>query len=267
MSRSLALVTGATSGIGAAWAEKLAFLGYDLVLTGRRKEKLMAVAERISAVHRVEASVRIVELTDQATLEALAAEVATLPVGFLVNNAGFSIQGSFAEQDPGSQIAMVGTHVVGPLRLVQAVLPGMLAKGKGTIVNVSSVSAFLPRAGSVMYSSTKAWLLAWSRALHAELGPRGIRVLALCPGFTRTDFHKRMGLEASILKDRGLVRWMSAEQVVELGWKSLERGRVLCVPGGSNHLLALLSPLLRRIFEAKASTAYRKTRGEKGRIA
>ena len=236
MGAGTALVTGATAGIGREFCRQLAARGYDLVLVARDEARLRELAVTLEREHRITARVHRADLTEDDAVGALvgwieAAEELTL----LVNNAGFGTRGPLASAPPEEQSRMLRLHVLAPMRLTRAALPGMLARRRGGIINVSSVASFLYGAGTVNYSATKAYLTTFSEGLDVELRGTGVRVQALCPGFTRTEFHRRMGPDA-----RGRPRWLwlTAESVVSTSLRQLERGGpVVCVPGLRYRLL------------------------------
>lgn len=244
LKNKIALITGASSGIGEAFAKRLAKDGYDLIVTGRRKEKINAVADEIRKNHNVNVEVVIAELANDADLESLAQKaVATENLEILVNNAGFSTVNLYHEEPFQGQADMVKAHVLGPIRLIHAVIPNMVKNNKGAIINLSSVRAFAAGKYAATYSGTKAFLNRFSESLQIELLGTGVKVQALCPGFTRTDFHERIGIETSP-HNKGLTRWMSAEQVVEISLKQLDSGKVICIPGFWNKLLSFIPSVL-----------------------
>jgi len=253
--RPLAIVTGATSGIGAAFASALAAAGHDLLVTGRRREVIERVAAEIRRRHGVAVEVLIADLADPAELAALEARVrAASGLAMLVNNAGYGSRAAFLEDSSDSQAAMLRVHAEAAVRLCHAAVPPLAEAGRGGIINVASVAAFLSNPGGIMYSATKIFLVSFSESLAMRLRATGIRVQALCPGLVRTDFHDRLGIEASRLVDRGPVRWMTADRVAALSLAALERGTVVYVPGMLNRLLLAASRALpRRLYYAVAS--------------
>ena len=159
-----------------------------------------------------------------------------------MDNAGFGIPGKFAETQVDRHLAMMHVHVLASVRFGRAALPGMLARGRGAIINVSSIGAFMPKPGDVTYCATKAYLNTFSEALQAELRGTGVRIQALCPGFTRTEFLDNPEYEKHQVKTRiPEVLWMSAEEVVEQSLDALGQGRVVCVPGFKNRLIVALA--------------------------
>lgn len=228
--RSLAVVTGATAGLGRVFCERLAARGHDLLLVARDRARLDAVAAELSAAHGIVARVHAADLADEAAVEALAAVLGAEPrVGVLVNNAGFGTKGSLARTDAVQQQRMVRVHCLAPLRLAQAVLPGMLARDAGAVVNVASIASFATAPGNVTYSAAKAFLRVLSDGMAAEVAGTRVRVQALCPGFTRTEFHRRMRADPAQIP--GWL-WMSPEAVVDASLRALDRGTpVVVVPG------------------------------------
>lgn len=240
----VALITGASSGIGAVYARALAREGYALILVARREARLQALAEDLSRQYHVPVEVLVSDLADPAGIAKVEARIVeTSALAFLVNNAGFGTPGTFVENVIQSQEAMIRVHVNAAVRLTRAALPGMLARNGGAIVNVASLMAFYPLPGSATYAATKAYLKAFTEALHEELIGTGVRVQALCPGFTRTEFQ-----DANHISERPIPEfaWMSAESVVAQSLRDLDNGRVISVPGAAYRLLALLSGLIPR---------------------
>lgn len=237
-----ALITGASSGIGATFARHLAARGYNLILVARREERLRALAAELELQHRIAAEVLVADLSAPAGLERVANRIAGLDsLDMLINNAGFGVPSRFAEVDVRKSLGMIHVHIIAPVRLTRAALPGMIAKGRGAIINVSSLAAFFPMRGNTTYCATKAYLNAFSLALDAELRGTGVQVQALCPGFTYTEFHDSP--EYADFNRSQIPRpfWMSAEQVVTASLKALGNGRVILIPGLKNRLFALLA--------------------------
>ena len=236
--RPRALITGATSGIGEAFARRFASQGYDLIITGRRKEKIKRLAHDLTQSCAVDVEVIIAELSNPGDVDALTQKVRdTENLHILVNNAGFTTKGHFLYEDLEGQQNMVQVHVLAPMKLTYAALPNMTAHGKGTIINVSSLGAFTPLPEAATYSGTKAFLVVFTESLHVELAGTNVKVQALCPGFTRTDFHERIGMDKSKQKNLGIIRWMPPEKVVDTSLKCLKNNQVICVPGFWNKVL------------------------------
>jgi len=230
---ALALITGASSGIGEAFARNLAREGYDLILVARRKERLQALAEEIrrETASRSETPSHVevwaADLNDPIELESVEQRIAALEnLDLLVNNAGFGLTGRFAEKDIRVLVDMVQVHVVATMRLVRAALPGMIRRGRGGVINVSSISALLPVGGNTVYGATKAYLNFFTESLALELKDTGVRVQALCPGFTVSEFHDRIGRPTL-----PRIFWMSPEQVVEEALRGLRENQLYVIPG------------------------------------
>jgi len=238
--RKLAVITGATSGIGRAFAERLARDGYDLLVTGRRASVLRGLAAALAKETGARVTTVIAELSNEKEVSALVRRIEKLErIDVLVSNAGYGSGLAFRQAPIDDHLKMVAVHVNAALRLAHAVLPGMAARREGTIVIVASFAAFLPLPGSAVYCATKAFLNSLAESIAIEVGGLGIMVQSLCPGLVRTDFHgrtKRWANRASESRDRGIIRWMSAEQVVDRSFKDLARGRILCIPGFWNRV-------------------------------
>lgn len=237
--RPLAVVTGASAGIGRVFCERLAARGHDLIVVARDGNRLEALKREIEGRFGVGVEVFPADLTIDTDVSLVAARIAQSPqLALLVNNAGFGTRGPLSNASPARQEAMLQLHTIAPMRLTQAALPVLLENGRGGIVNVSSVASFLFAAYNVNYCATKAYLTSFSEGLAAELAGTGVRVQALCPGFTRSEFHQRMELDVS---DIPSWMWLSATKVVESSLAALERGRpVVCVPGIRYKLIVML---------------------------
>jgi short-subunit dehydrogenase len=224
--KPLALVTGASSGIGEVFARKLFARGFDLILVARRRERLERLASELGG-----AEVLVADLAVDADLRRVEERITTEPnLEFLANNAGFGLQGRFWEAGLDCQDRMHRVHVIATLRLTHAAIAAMLPRARGSIINVSSVAAFLHNPFSVSYGATKAWINSFTEALYVELKSAGspIRIQALCPGFTLSEFHDVLGIDRTAIP-RSL--WMSAEDVVETSLRGLEQDKVIVIPG------------------------------------
>jgi short-subunit dehydrogenase len=240
-----ALVTGASAGIGEAFARALARRGYDLVLVARRRGRLESLAKELAERHGVIASVVPADLAEEAELERLAAAVAADPPDLLVNNAGFGTLGRFAELELERELEEIRLNVVALVRLTRAALPGMLARGRGGVVNVSSLAGESPGPFTATYSATKAYVTRFSEALHEEVRGSGVTVQALLPGFTKTEFQEVAGVDRASVPG---FAWLSAEQVAEASLAALERGDAICIPGAGYRVLGALTAVAPRGF-------------------
>jgi short-subunit dehydrogenase len=258
--RRSGLVTGASAGIGAAFAEALAREQYDLVLVARRVERLEELAKRLGEARSVDVEVLAADLTDAAGMARVVERIEKSAPDLLINNAGRGTFGSFADLDPERELDEIELNVSALVRLTRAALPGMLERGHGDIINVSSMAGFQPMPFNATYGATKAFVNSFTEALHEELRDSGVRVQALCPGFTRTEFQETAGLERSAVP---AFAWMEAEQVVEASLRALERGDLVCVPGATNRVLATVqrtSPhlLTRRLMARLGNRALKR---------
>ena len=237
--RLLAVVTGASAGIGKVFCERLAARGHDLLLVARDGNRLQALKQELEQRYRVGVEVFPADLTVDTDVSLLAESLTRSPnLAVLVNNAGFGTRDALADASPARQEAMLQLHVMAPMRLTQAALPVLMKNKRGAIVNVSSVASFLFSAYNVNYCATKAYLRVFSEGLAAELSGTGVRVQALCPGFTRSEFHRRMGVDGGEIPGW---MWMSAASVVDTSLAALERGwPVVCVPGLRYKLIVFL---------------------------
>jgi hypothetical protein len=245
--KPLAVVTGASSGIGAAYARALAARGYDLALVARRQDRLQQLADELGGRHKASCTVLAADLTSEGDLRKVEAFLAGAPnLALLVNNAGFGVMGRFFEASVESRETMHRLHVLATLRLTHAALGNLTARDQGAVVNVSSVAAFVPRPGSTSYYATKAWTNCFTEGLHLELKSAGsrVRVQALCPGFTVTEFHDVLGLDRKEIL--GGAWWMKAEDVVEASLRGLGKGKLFVVPGLRYKLIVWLLRLLPR---------------------
>ena len=237
---SIALVTGASAGIGRAFAEGLAVRGRDLVLVARDGARLDALARELTRQHGVGADALAADLL---TADGLAAVEARLtdpqrPVDLLVNNAGFGTFGRFAELEVEREVQEVELNVVALLRLTRAALGAMEPRGTGAIVNVASLAAYQPSPNSATYGATKAFVHSFTHAVHEEARGTGVRVMLVCPGYTHTEFHDRAGLGPTGVPE---FAWQSADAVVDTALRDLDRGRSVSIPGALNQTAAALS--------------------------
>jgi short-subunit dehydrogenase len=226
MSRPVALVTGASAGLGQAFARTLAARGHDVVLVARDRARLEALAAELRREHAVAVEVLPADLADRAQLAEVEARLAdgARPVDLLVNNAGFGLKRPFLDNDVEDEQRMLDVLVTAVLRLSHAALGPMVARGHGGVINVSSVAGFLPRG---TYSAAKAYVTQLSRWADATYRGQGVRTMALCPGFVRTEFHQRMDVRRDSAPSW---LWLDADRVVATAWKDFEAGKAVSVP-------------------------------------
>jgi short-subunit dehydrogenase len=215
-----------------------------LILTGRREKEINAAASDISKRYGVRARVVIAELADGRDVEKLV-DIAKkdLSIEVLVNNAGFGARRRFTEDDIEDSVRMVMVHDLAPMRLIRELFPRMIANKRGTIINVSSMAAFLPTPASTLYTATKAFLHSLSESLFMEAARNGVQVQSLCPGFTYSDFAKKLGARDR-QESRGLMRWMEAEDVARASLAALGRGTPFFVPGFLNRTLLRMARMI-----------------------
>lgn len=243
-----ALITGATSGIGAAFARRLGENGYNLYITGRRKEIIEKLAQEISEEHHVTVEVIIADFTLSSEVDSLLKKIESVDFEFLINNVGFGHEKRFLEDTYENQRMMIEAHVESFCKVTHLIAEKMKNKKKGSIINVSSLAAFTPTSFNHLYSSTKSFIITFSEALYIELLPAGVNVQALCPGFTKSDFHRSLDIKEKTFKNRGLVRWMSSEDVVSLSLKAISKTGGIYIPGWSNKILYTIIKFLPRKF-------------------
>ena len=246
--RPIALVTGATAGIGAAFAELLARENHDLVIIARDLPRLNSRADEWRERYNIEVEVIQADLSRDEDIRRVELRLQNIsrPIEVLINNAGFGINKSFTTSDIAEEIALLDVLVTAPMRLMHAVLPAMKERNSGTIINVSSVAGWI--AGGT-YSAAKSYLTVLSESLHTELRGTNVRVHALCPGFTRTEFHQRGKMKMGGVPSSF---WLSAERVVSDAWEASHKGRAISVPGRQYKVLSFISrfgprPLVRKV--------------------
>ena len=239
-----ALITGASSGIGAEFARRLAAHGMHLVLTARRKELLEKLAEELHTRHGTKTEIVVADLTDPAEPQRLCESIAAsgIQIEMLVNNAGFGWVGTIDETEQPRMRDLVQLNVASMTELTYRILPGMLERGHGGVINVSSVAGFQPVAYMPTYSASKAFVLHFSEALWAECRDRGVTVTALCPGTTQTDFFDVANVPGWLKKHD----FSTPEQVVKAALKALERRKQFVIPGWKNWLITFGVRIARR---------------------
>jgi uncharacterized protein len=242
MAKRTALITGASAGIGKAFADVFASEGFDVVLVARREDRLQALAERLRTTHGVRVDVLAADLADPRAAERIVVELAGrgLHVDVLVNNAGYGVPGAYLRSPWEIHQAMLRVMVTGVSELTYRLLPSMLASGYGRIINVASLAALVPAPGGhTLYAATKAFLIKFSEALGHEVRPKGVHVTALCPGFTYSEFHDVTGTREQMTQLPSWM-WMDAATVAREGYDAVMQGVPIYVNGRINRMIAVL---------------------------
>lgn len=262
--RELAVITGASSGIGAMFARKLAARGYDLLLVARREDRLRSLATELAEAYQVSCDVLVADLAADGDRDRVAERIRSASnLGLLVNNAGFGTLGFFADTNVESQLQMHRLHVLAALHLTHAALVNLVPRGKGGVINVSSVAAFRQTPGTVSYCATKGWMSDFTAGVYAELEVQKspVKVQALCPGFTLSEFHDTLGM------DRGPIpqsMWLTADFVVSESLRGFDAGKLFVIPGWRYKLLVRLMKSLPewalRKATARGAQRYRKAK-------
>ena len=249
-----ALVTGATAGIGFSYAQLLANEGFDLVLVARDLPRLNKVAKELAKAYGIKAETLKADLTKPFQLAKVEKRLASnsKPIEVLINNAGFGIKDSFVDSALVKEQELLDVLVTAPMRLTHSVLPQMVKRDSGVIVNVSSVASFI--AGGT-YSAAKSYLTVFSEYLHTELRDTNIKVSALCPGFTRTEFHARGKMKMTGLPN---YMWLTTDQVVRKSWRDVKAGKVICIPGLQYLILCTIARIAPRPIVRKGGINVRR---------
>lgn len=232
-----ALITGASSGIGEEFARQLADKGYRLILIARRADRLHQLASQLNA----EVEVVVADLATDEGMAKVEAAINDHSPDLLVNNAGFGTTGKFHHVEPYKIADMITVHGMATAILSRAALPAMIDRGSGAIINVASIAAFIARPGSANYSATKAYMVALSRSLNAELRGTGVHVQALCPGFTYTEFHDTPEFERFSRDQVPRPLWMTASRVVQISIEALSTKKEIVIPGWRNKIIAFVA--------------------------
>lgn len=252
-----ALITGASSGIGAEFARRLASRGMHLVLVARRKDLLEKLADELHTAHGTKCEIISADLASPAQPSAVSTVVSeiarrNIQVELLINNAGFGYVGEIETTDVDRVVQMINLNIAALTELTYRLLPGMMQRGHGAVINVASVAAFQPVAYMGVYAATKAFVLHFSEALWAEAREKGVTVMALCPGPTQTDFFDVAGAKGWLAKKRS----QKAEEVVKCALRALEKKRQYVVSGWVNYILALAVRLANRRTVVRESMKY-----------
>ena len=236
------MITGASAGIGEAFADVFAAEGFDVVLVARREDRLRALADRLAKEHGVTAHVMVADLGDRDASARIVAELTTagVQVDALVNNAGYGVPGTYLRSPWERHDATLQVMVTAVLELTHRLLPGMIERGYGRIINVASVAGLIPAsAGHTLYSATKAFLIKFSESLGHEVRAKGVHVLALCPGFTHSEFHDVLGTREQ-MKHTPAWLWLDAETVARQGYDAVMAGLPLYINGRVYRAIVML---------------------------
>lgn len=247
MARRLALITGASAGIGAAFARIYASHGYDVALTARRLDRLEALAAEIRMRFGVEAYAISADLADPGGVDTVLAAIAAegRDIDALVNNAGYGLPGTFDKTSWADQSAFLQVMLTSVCEMTHKVLPGMVERRFGRIVNVASLAGLAPgSAGHTLYAATKSFLVKFSQSLHLENLANGVHASALCPGFTLSEFHDVNGTRAQVSQSLPAWMWLGADEVAAAGYEAAEANRPVCVTGAPNKAIAVLAKII-----------------------
>lgn len=244
--RMTALVTGASAGIGKAFADVFGKYGFNLILTARREDRLSEIATELSAKHRVQAHLIAADLADPAAPERLVNEIKSrgLRVDALINNAGYGVPGHYLATKWQDQRAFIQVLMTAPCELAHRLAPDMVARKRGYIINIASLAGMIPGgAGSTLYGASKSFMVQFSRSLHLELEKDGVNVTAVCPGFTYSEFHDVTGSRAQVSKMPEFM-WMTSQAVAEEGYQAVMRNKAVHINGRVNKGIALFAKYL-----------------------
>lgn len=247
-----ALVTGASSGIGWHFADLLSKEGYDLVITSRDTDRLNHLAIEFQQKTGSQVEVITADLTTDHGIKLIEDRLSNGDIDVLINNAGYGLNKAFSNSDVKDEIAVLKILCEAPMRFAHAVIPSMVERNSGSIINVSSVSAWI--AGG-HYSAMKSYLMVLSESLHAELAETAVKVCSLAPGFTHTEFHQRGKMKMDALPN---FMWLNADNVVITGWNDAKAGKAISIPGRQYKFIYLLTRVARRSFVRKVGFLLRK---------
>jgi len=248
----VALITGASAGIGVAYANQLAAKGTDLVLVARDETRLSQLAQELVTQHNINVEVLAADLSDRSQLDKVAARAAKEDIDLVINNAGFGIKQPFAGGALDAEQNLLDVLVTAVMRITHSALPGMLERNRGGVINVSSIAGWL---SSGTYSATKSWVTTFSESLAALHKDSKVHVMALCPGFTRTEFHSRAEMEIETIPSW---MWLDVNYVVKKSLSDFAKSKPVSVPGSQYKVLSLIAQYLPRPLVRKISVASRR---------
>lgn len=248
----VALITGASAGIGAAFANQLAAKGTDLVLVARDETRLNQLAQELVTQHNINVEVLAADLSDRTQLDKVAARAAKEDIELVINNAGFGIKQTFAGGALDAEQNLLDVLVTAVMRITHSALPGMLARNRGGVINVSSIAGWM---SSGTYSATKSWATTFSESLATLHKASNVHVMALCPGYTRTEFHSRAEMEIETIPNW---MWLDVNDVVKKSLSDFAKSKPVSVPGAQYKVLSLIAQYLPRPLVRKISVASRR---------
>lgn len=263
--KEIAVITGATSGLGLAYAERMAADGYDLIITGRREAIIMANAEKIEHEYGCNVEVCITDLSDEAGLNKLIDVIDNRNISILVNNAGFGLKSEFIDSNYYDIERLLYLQIIAVTKLTYLVLKDMKQRNKGTIINIASDGAFAVMPKNVVYSSSKLYIINFTEGLHMELINCAVKVQVVCPGFIDSDFHERAGMVVD--KNRkGLFGFHDPKDIVNNAMKDLKNNIVVCVPDKGGKLIRLIGKYMPRKIFYKYAAAFSSNVIKKNRL-
>ena len=261
--KKLALITGATSGLGLSYAKYFASKGYDLIITGRREEVIRKNADNLKKQYNVDVAVIIVELSSKEGVDFLISSIKNCEIAVLVNNAGFGLKSTFVDTSEADIEGLLYLHTCCVTRLTHYVLKNMEMRNEGSIINISSDGAFAVMPHNVLYSSAKLFILNFTEGLHMELAKTNIHVQAVCPGFIDSNFHESAGMHVNKSR-KGLFAFHNPDDIVVDAMKDFEKGIVVSVPDGGAKLIRFMVKLMpRKMFYKKVTTLASTLSGKK----
>ncbi len=259
MDKKVAFISGATSGIGAAFARHFAKQGYDLIITGHPDDKITLCTEELKEKHSVNVEIILADLTkedDVARIEEIIKKNKNIDV--LINNAGFFFGKPFWQKDIRSLEDMIKVHINTPVRFIHAALPNMIVNRNGVIISMSSLASFMPVPQDAMYSATKLFNNSFMESLHISVKDKGIKVQVLCPGFVQnTNFHERAGMKRTGNRNWEILPWMEPENVVKISVRNLrKKNKVIVIPGFRNRSIKFIVSILPRSLYYRFATKF-----------
>lgn len=258
MEREVAFITGATSGIGAAFARHFANEGYDLIITGHPNDPIEFPLKEIKEKYHIGIELIKADLSIEEKIVELENIIkCNHRITVLINNAGFLNGTPFLKNNIPEVENMIKVHINCPVRFIHASLPNMINKGKGIVINLSSLAAFTPFPDYAMYPATKLFSIAFTESLHISLRKKGIKFQVLCPGFVKSNFHQRAGIKLSDFKNRKLINWTTPEKVIKSSIRNLKKkNKVIVIPGFGNRFVRFISLIVPRGLYYKFASCF-----------